>query len=87
MHILHLLQQTFQVILASDSRSTFSIVIYDDLDAIVNNIIPNNGLVGFAAGDQWRSSSVEMNNFVLKKVNVFRLDGTTFAIYYTCMDV
>jgi hypothetical protein len=56
--------------------STFSIFIYDDPDAVANITANDFGLVGFDTGKLHSSVSVGRDNdYVFKKINVFRLDG------------
>lgn len=68
------LQQTFQVVLATDSRSTFAIFLYDAPHIVRDIVATDMAVVGFDAGDQQRSEAVGPD-FMFMRLNVFRLDG------------
>ena len=74
------LQQTFQVVLATDGRTSFAILIYDDPDQIVDitSDASRIGMIGFDSGDLRTSTtllSTERITYQLENTNIFRIDG------------
>ena len=61
------------MVLATTVRSTFSVFIYEQPDAVLNITTSGAGSVGFDAGDLGRSS--EVPGTALRRLNVFRVDG------------
>ena len=65
--------------LATDGKASFAVLIYDDPSRIMSNISNINGIIGFDAGDQFRSATIisrrNRNNSILNKTNIFRIDG------------
>ena len=66
-----MLQQTFQLVLATDGRTSFAIFLYGDPGKIKNIINSGSGAIGFDSGDERRSVRVP----ILSNTNVFRIDG------------
>lgn len=69
---------TFQLILSTDGETSFATFIYEDLNTTRDIVFRVKGAIGFDAGDESRSSVVLGNNrndFPLRNVNVFRIDG------------
>ena len=61
-------------------------LIYDDPSGIMSIILSNiNGIIGFDAGDQFRSAIIisrrNRNNSILNNTNIFRIDGKQAMIY------
>ena len=67
-----MLQQTFQLILATDGRTSFAIFLYSDPEGVKNIINSGNGAIGFDAGDEKRSVRIPI---IVNNTNVFRIDG------------
>ena len=67
----YLLQQSFQLILATDGRTSFAIFRYSYPEGVKNIINIGSGAIGFDAGDKRRSVRVP----ILNNTNVFRIDG------------
>ena len=66
-----MLQQSFQLILATDGRTSFAIFLYGDPEGVKKIINSGSGAIGFDAGDERRSVRVPIVN----NTNVFRIDG------------
>ena len=73
-------QLTFQVVLATDGRASFSFFNYQDPERVLLSFTQSldEHAIGFDAGDQRRSATLrngQSSNFALENVNVFRVDG------------
>ena len=72
------------MVLATDGRTSFAILTYEDPSRIVNITTDQSGIgaIGFDAGDLRRSTTIlsrERTKFPLQQVNVFRIDGNPLA--------
>ena len=76
--ILSTLQQTFQIVLATDGKVSFAVFLYQDLERTLDITAGGTGVVGFDAGDQRRSIAIlnaQGMEIDLKQTDIFRLDG------------
>lgn len=71
------LQQTFQVILATNGKESFANFIYANPTRVTNILEVGNGVIGFDAGDERRSATVlsGSDGRTLAITNLFRIDG------------
>ena len=64
--------------LATDGEVSFAALLYSRPDQIIEFASSVNGIVGFDAGDQDRSSTIidsRQREYTLEFSNVFRIDG------------
>ena len=64
--------------LATDGEVSFAAFLYNKPNEFQNSISNINGIVGFDAGDQHRSSTIidsKQREYTLEVSNIFRIDG------------
>ena len=77
-HFNSILQQTFQVALATNGKESFANLIYASPERVRDIVNSGNGVVGFDAGDEMRSATVlsrNMDSNTFRSSNWFRIDG------------
>ena len=71
----------FQLVLSTKGKTSFASFIYEDLE-MVNSFMSNNGIAtetGFDAGDESRGVKLSEDNYSIRRVNTFRIDGKVFV--------
>ena len=67
------MQPTFQLVVASDGRSTFAIYLYDDLVALTGDHVSRTVDVVFSKPDDPRYTF--LRPATLHRISIFRVDG------------
>ena len=71
------MQPTFQLVLASDGRSTFAIFLFDDLVDLTGDYVRSHVSTGFSKPDE--TTILRLISRTLNRVNIYRVEGTYYG--------